>query len=79
MVKKSRQKFEYLEKEKSFYNEMKSILSFLKGFFIEANTTIFVEVESLTLIISNIFQNRYFQLYCKQKMVFFQNNYERYF
>ena len=32
MTKKSRQKVKHLENEKSFWGEMKNILSFLKGF-----------------------------------------------
>ena len=37
MIKKSRQKLKYLEKEKSFYDEIKSIFHLFSRTFIEAN------------------------------------------
>ena len=41
MIKKSRQKFKYLDNEKSFYDELKSIFHQFQSAFIEANKTFF--------------------------------------
>ena len=41
MTNKSRQKFKYLENEKRFYAEVKSIFGHFSRTFIEANKTIF--------------------------------------
>ena len=41
MIKKSRQKFKYLDNEKSFYDELKSIFHHFQSAFIEANKTFF--------------------------------------
>ena len=50
MSKKSRQKLKYLENEKSFYDEIKSIFHHFLRAFIEANkANLFLEGESLTL------------------------------
>ena len=49
MIKNSRQKFKYLEKEKSFLVEIKSIFYHFWRAFIEANKKIFLEGESPTL------------------------------
>ena len=51
MPKKSRQKFKYLENEKSFYDEIKSIFHQFWRAIIEANKQFFFESESPTLII----------------------------
>ena len=45
MRKNSRQKLKYLENEKSFYDEIKSIPNQTKRAFIEANKKVFVEGE----------------------------------
>ena len=49
MPKKSRQKFKYLENEKSFYDEIKTIFHHLWRAIIEANKNIFLEGEGPTL------------------------------
>ena len=49
MNKKSRQKVKYLENEKSFKDEIKSIFHHFLKAFIEANKAIFLEGESRTL------------------------------
>ena len=49
MTKKSRQKFKYLENEKSFYDEIKSIFHHCGRAITEANKKIFLEGESPTL------------------------------
>ena len=41
MIKKSRQKFKYLDNEKSFYDELKSIFHQFQSAFSEANKTFF--------------------------------------
>ena len=49
MTKKSRQKFKYIENEKTFEDEIKSIFDQIWSGFIETNKTIFFEGESSTL------------------------------
>ena len=49
MTKMSRQKFKYLENEKSFYDEIKSIFYHFLRAIIEVNKKIFLEGESPTL------------------------------
>ena len=49
MTKKSKQKFRYLEREKSFQNEIKSIFQHFKKAFTEVNKKCFLEGESPTL------------------------------
>ena len=49
MIKKSRQKFKYLENEKSFQDEIKSIFHHFGRAIIEANQKNFLEGESPTL------------------------------
>ena len=53
---KARQKFKYLEKEKSLWVEIKSIFYHFQRAFIEANKTTFLEGESLTL--------KFYKYYC---------------
>ena len=49
MTKNTRQKFKYLENEKSFQEEIKNIFHNFQRAVIEANKTIFLEGESPTL------------------------------
>ena len=49
MTKKSKQILKYLENEKGFYDEMKSIFHQFLRAFTEANKVNFLEVESPTL------------------------------
>ena len=49
MSKNSRQKFKYLQNEKSFYDEIKTIFHHFWRAIIEANKTFFLEGESSTL------------------------------
>ena len=49
MTKKSRQKFKYLESEKSFYDETKSIFHHFKRALSDVNKKCFLQGESPTL------------------------------
>ena len=49
MIDNSRQKFKYIENKKSFKDEINSVFHHFQKDFIEANTKIFLEGESLTL------------------------------
>ena len=61
MNKKPRQKFKYLEKEKSFQGEIKTVFHHLRAF-IEANKKFFLGGESLTL---RLFQSSFSEFYVK--------------
>ena len=52
MTTKSRQKFKYFKNEKDHYGEIKSIFHHFWKDFIEANSTIFLEGESLTFCLA---------------------------
>ena len=49
MTKKSRQKFKYLENEKSFYDEIKNIFHHFEGLLLKQIIKFFLEGESPTL------------------------------
>ena len=55
MTKKPWQRLKYLEDEKSFWDEIKSIFRLFKGLSIKEITQIFLEGESPTLIPVSIF------------------------
>ena len=55
ITKKSRQIFKYLENEKSFLDEIKTIFHHFGRAIIEANKKFFLEGESATLSVYNFF------------------------
>ena len=54
MIKKSRQKFKYIENKKSFEDEIKSIFHYFGRAIIEANQKDFLEGQSPTLTNSRV-------------------------
>ena len=53
MTKKSRQKFKYVENEKSFWDEIKNIFHYFWKTSIEANNNFFLKGEGTILIFFN--------------------------